>query len=144
MISKERMAWFWPGLLILCIFLVSGASDLATPDVDIWFSKDKVAHFFVFGLLTTSILRIPFVRGRGLRGAVFAVILTIAWGGFDELRQSFTPGRNVEMADWLADASGAIVAGIAYRFWKSYRDILERPVRVGPKKARFLFRRTGP
>ena len=144
MISKERLAWFWPGLLILCIFLVSGASDLATPDVDIWFSKDKVAHFFVFGLLTTSIIRIPFFRELGGWGAVSAVILTVAWGGFDELRQSFTPGRSVEIADWFADASGAIFAGIAYHFWKSYRDILERPVRFRTKKARNLFRSFGP
>ena len=127
--SKERLAWLWPGLLILCIFFVSGTSDLATPDIDLWLSKDKVGHFFVFGLLTTSIIRIPFLRRLGLRGAAFAVFLTVAWGGFDEIRQSFTPGRSVELADWLADASGAIFAGIAYHFWKSYRDNLERPIR---------------
>lgn len=142
--SKGRLQSLWPILLILSLFFVSGTSDLATLNVDLWFSKDKLAHFFIFGLLCTSIIRIPFFRRMGLRGAVFAAVLTSAWGGFDELRQSFAPGRSVEIADWLADSFGAVCAGIAYHFWTLYREILERPIQFEPKKARLFFRRTGP
>ena len=40
--------------------------------------------------------------------AVFGVVLGI--GVLDELRQSFVPGREADLADLLADAAGAAAA----------------------------------
>jgi VanZ family protein len=122
---NETRAWLWPILIAGTVFTLSGASHIATPDVGLQFSKDKVGHFLVFGLLATSILRIPRIRCLGWRGAVVAALATIVFGGFDEFRQSFTPGRSVEFADWLADALGAIVAVTVYHFDTPYRRTLE-------------------
>lgn len=141
--TAEKRAWLWPILLIATIFTLSGTARIATPDVGLEFSKDKVAHFLVFGLLATAILRIPKLRKLGWRGAAIAALLTIAFGGFDELRQSLTPERSVELADWIADVLGAILAAVLYQIDSPYRRILEW--RIGrKKKARFLFRGTGP
>ena len=120
-----KRAWLWPVLLAATIFTLSGATRIATPDIGLEFSKDKVAHFLVFGLLATSILRIPSIWKLGWRGALLAALFTIAYGGFDEFRQSLTPGRQVEFADWIADTIGAIVAVIAYRLDTPYRRALE-------------------
>ena len=128
--SRFHSSWLWPCSLILTIFYLSGTSDLATPRIDIWFSKDKVAHFFVFGLLTTSLVRIDVFRKMNSRGILFPIALTVAFGGVDELHQSFTPGRNMEFADWIADSLGSIVAGISYHYWNAYRKILEWPIRL--------------
>jgi VanZ family protein len=130
--NKDKRAWLWPILIAGTIFTLSGASQIATPDMGLQFSKDKVGHFLVFGLLATSILRIPKVRRMGWRGAVIAALATIAFGGFDEFRQSFTPGRTVEFADWLADALGALVAVTVYHFDSPYRRALEWAV-IRPK-----------
>ena len=124
----KNRAWLWPLLLAATIFSLSGATRIATPDLGFQFSKDKIAHFLVFGLLATSILRIPGLRTLGWRGAAIAAAITIGYGGLDELRQSLTTGRSVELADWIADTSGAIVAVIAYKVLKPYRQILERPL----------------
>jgi hypothetical protein len=132
----EQRSWIWSILLAATIFTLSGASRIATPEIGLPFSKDKVAHFLVFGLLATALLRIPCFKDRGWRGAAAAAMLTICFGGFDELRQSFTPGRSVEVADWLADSSGAIVAVIAYRQLSLYRRILEWRIFTARKMSR--------
>lgn len=143
----SRHDWIWPVLLVATIFTLSGATKIATPDLGFQFSKDKIAHFLIFGLLATSILRIQNINKLGWRGAILAALITIAYGGFDELRQSLTPGRSVEFADWIADSLGAILAAALYHMDSPYRRLLETRIRLkklGQKKARFLFRRTGP
>jgi VanZ family protein len=136
MLSKIPRAYYWPVLLAFAIFAVSGAQRLATPDLGFQFSKDKLAHFLVFGLVATAILRTPKLKRRRCRDLCIAVLITSAYGGCDEFRQSFTPGRSVELADWLADTLGAIVAVGVYARWHGYRRILEWrvPVKVGSKE----------
>ena len=123
--NARRRAWLWPILLAATIFTLSGTSRIATPEIGLQFSKDKIAHFLVFGLLATSLLRIPRLRKMGWPGGLIAAMVMIGYGGFDELRQSLTPGRSVELADWIADGLGAIVAVIAYRLFGPYRRVLE-------------------
>ncbi|MFO8026982.1 MAG: VanZ family protein [Opitutales bacterium] len=132
--TSDQRAWLWPVLLMATFFTLSGTAQIATPDVDLQISKDKVAHFLVFGLLATSILRVPSLGKRGWRGAVIAALITIAFGGFDEIRQSLTPGRSVELADWIADSLGALTASALYHFVGPYRRILEFRIRLTWRK----------
>lgn len=111
--------WLWPGVLATAIVVASGRGQVAAPPV---VGFDKVVHFFVFGLLATLVARNGFVPGRGWL-AVAAVSL---FGLTDEWHQSFTPGRCVEFADWLADTLGAVVAVTVYARWAWYREMLER------------------
>jgi len=137
--NPKSRAWIWPLLLAATIFTLSGAGQIATPDFDLKLSKDKLAHFLVFGLLATSILRVDPLSRLGWRGALTAATLAIVYGGFDELRQSFTPGRSVEFADWIADTAGAIVAVVVYKSWSRYRSFLEwRVFKAGEKQPRGL------
>jgi VanZ family protein len=98
---------------------------LATPDFGFQFSEDKIAHFLIFGLVATSILRTPRFKDLSLSSLLIAALITSAYGAFDEFSQSLTPGRSVEFADWLADISGAFVAVTIYAKWHWYRDLLE-------------------
>lgn len=123
-------ASIWPFAIVVAIFAASCQSQLATPDLGFTFSIDKLAHFLVFGLLATSILRIPRFFTNGWRGALAAAVLVSIYGICDEYRQSLTPGRSVEFADWVYDTAGAIVASIVYLKWTLYRQILEwSPIR---------------
>ena len=122
---KIPRPYLWPILLALAIFAASGAQRLATPDLGFQFSKDKLAHFLVFGLVATAILRTPKLKNLSARSLIIAALITSAYGGFDEFRQSLTPGRSVELADWLADTLGAIVAVLVYAKWHGYRRLLE-------------------
>mgnify|MGYP005844761629 CR=1 FL=1 len=117
-------AYLWPVLLACAIFLASGSSQLATPDIGLQFSKDKLGHFLIFGLLATSLLRTPPLKAGRRPQLLMAALIACGFGAFDEIRQSFTPGRSVELADWIADSLGAIIAVLFYARWRSYRRLL--------------------
>jgi len=127
-LSKIPRTYLWPVLLALAIFAASSAQGLASPDLGFEFRKDKLAHFLVFGLVATAILRTPKLRNLSWRSLSIAVLITSAYGACDEFRQSFTPGRSVEFADWVADTLGAIVAVTVYARWHGYRRWLESPI----------------
>jgi hypothetical protein len=117
-VSSAR--WVYPLALAVTIIFASGRGQIAAPDI---VNIDKAAHLAVFGLLATLVMRSP-----GLRHAWVAVAAVSLFGAADELRQSLTPGRFVEVADWAADSVGAVLAVTAYRFWPWYRGLLETPL----------------
>jgi VanZ family protein len=105
--------------------MASSRSQVAAPDVP---DIDKIAHFFVYGLLGTLLARVPqVVVWRGL-GVYWAVALASFFGISDEFHQSFTPGRSVELADWVMDTSGAALAVFIYARWSAYRRFMECPL----------------
>jgi VanZ family protein len=120
---KIRRHHIWPFALAFAIFLASGSSQLAAPKVG--FSYDKLAHFLVFGLVATSVMRIPIFMQRNWNGALKVIFLISLYGVLDEYRQSFTVGRSVEFDDWIADTSGALLASVLYLKWHWYRRLLE-------------------
>jgi len=126
---KHELRWRrapWPLLLATLIFFASGQSEIAGPP-GIPF-LDKMVHTGVFGLLATLVLRVDYRPGRVLRSVLTSVTLVSLYGIADEFRQSFTPGRSVEYADWIADTLGALVASLCYGYWTSWRRILEADV----------------
>lgn len=114
----------WPVALMITIFHASGESNV--PSTDAIPDFDKIAHFFVFGLLATLIVRVFFEPRRPLRWALVALLLASSYGAFDEFHQRFTPGRSVEVADWVVDSLGAAVAAGTYCYWTAWRQLLER------------------
>ncbi len=120
---KIKRHHVWPFALALAIFLASGTSNLAAPNVG--FSYDKLAHFLVFGLVATSVIRIPFFIKHKWQGTIKVICLISLYGVLDEFRQSFTAGRSVEVDDWIADTLGALLASVLYLKWHWYRRLLE-------------------
>jgi hypothetical protein len=118
--------WAYPAALAGAVIFASGQSHVAGSG---WFiGIDKLSHFAVFGLLATLVLRAPGpCQARAWRAAA-AVSL---FGLCDEWRQSFTPGRFVEFADWVADTVGALVAVFVYQTWPAYRRLLEFRLPLG-------------
>ena len=118
----------YPIILAAGIVGLSGEGNPPTPGFIPNF--DKLAHFCVFGLLATLIVRMVPAHARTLRAALGVVALVSFFGLTDEFHQSFTPGRSVEFADWVADTLGALTAVLVYCRWHAYRRIMEyRPVR---------------
>ena len=111
-------SWIWPLMLATVVFFASGRSSVASPG---WVGIDKVAHFAVFGLLGILI-----ARTQPPRRWWWGIVLASAYGGVDKWRQSFTPGRFVEVADWVADTLGALVGVTVYARWTWFRIVLEK------------------
>ena len=131
----NRFRWIWAVALAGTVVLASGNN----PQVPVpsFVGLDKLAHFGVFGLLATLVLRPPAVWGRPRWRAWLAIGAVSLFGITDEWHQSFTPGRAVEFADWVADTSGAALAVVLYLRWSWYRRVLETPLlRRGPSAVR--------
>lgn len=109
---------------MITITLVSGGTIVALP-IPSFFRFDKLAHFCVFGLLATSILRSLPPGIKPFHAMLIAFAATSLFGISDELHQSMTPGRTLDLYDWTADTAGALVAAIAYTSWPRYRKVLE-------------------
>ncbi|HUG09612.1 MAG TPA: VanZ family protein [Opitutaceae bacterium] len=116
----------WPVTLAAMILIASGRSMTGAPLL--FPHADKLIHFFIFGLLATLVLRTGAIWRRGASRGWITVLAVAMFGILDEFRQSFTPGRFVEFADWAADTLGASVAVCAYLFWGGYRALLEMPL----------------
>jgi len=121
-VSAAHSKIFWPLLVAATIFLASTRSVVAAPGIS---NFDKVAHFSVYGLLATLLVRL----GHGRRAIGLALLATSLYGASDEWHQYYVPGRSCEFGDWLADTLGGALALALYTGWPWYRTRLEAPLR---------------
>jgi VanZ family protein len=119
--AARKTRWLYPAALAVMVVIASGRSQVAAPPV---VNIDKVIHFSIFGLLASLVARCP-----GVHRFRYAILVVSCFGIADEIRQSFTPGRSVEFADWIADTTGAVTAVVLYAFWPRYRRLMEMPLR---------------
>lgn len=92
------------------IFYLSHQTELPGPLTPF---PDWVAHGVEYGFFTLT-LAYATTRGfaRGLRArsrVAAAVFIASLYGVSDELHQSFVPGRDPAVLDWLADTVGALI-----------------------------------
>jgi VanZ family protein len=98
------------------IFYLSSLSEAPLPEG----VSDKSAHWLGYAGLATVVVRAlagGLFRRIDLRVATLAPLITIAYGVSDELHQLFVPGRTAELYDLVADASGAVIATVAWWAW---------------------------
>lgn len=93
----------WAG----CVLYVGGRSRI--PGLPIDLPVDKVAHFFMYGVLGALAAR-AWQRTVGRRGWWWPLFVILSLAGWDEWRQRPLSGRSADVADWSADAAGAILA----------------------------------
>jgi VanZ family protein len=112
------------------IFFMSSRPYLQLPGPDMK-SLDKLAHggeYFLLGLLLFAAI------GRGLsrsRLGTFLFLLAVgaSIGALDEIFQSYIPGREMSIYDWLSDVTGAALStSLAVYFRLSKRS----PAKPGP------------
>lgn len=97
---------------------------------------DKVAHFFIFGLIGTLLFRRLRIEFWHPKRWIYAYLGIVAFGVLDECLQIFNPNRSFDPYDWLADLTGAALAIYVYRSWSWYRNLLEFPLWGRLAKAR--------
>jgi len=101
--------WGPPLAWAALIFVLSSLSLEQVPTIDKPLA-DKAAHAVFFSILAVLLVR-AFHRGSSLswgRAAVLAIVITSMYGALDEYHQSFVPRRAPDLADWVADTTGAL------------------------------------
>ncbi len=112
----------WALAIAALIFAASSRSVVASPGLTK--VDDKFGHFGVYGLLATLVCRL----GSGWRAALGSLVMVSLYGASDEWHQSFVPGRDSDVNDWIADTLGAALAIGLYWGWAWYRRLLESPL----------------
>ncbi len=120
-----RVRMLFPAALMATILLGSSGGAPSAPGFMLFPHVDKLVHFLVFGLVATAVYRAfpPWVRSR--KRFIGAILITMLFGIVDETRQGFNPERQMDLVDWIADFSGALVAVTVYTYWPFYRSLLE-------------------
>jgi len=111
--SWRRLLWLAPAFAYAgLIFWLSHQSN-PLPMLSVALS-DKLLHGLEYaGLAALLVLGLTHLGTMGMRrAALLAILLAAAYGGSDELHQSFVPNRDASWLDWAADVSGAVVGGI--------------------------------
>lgn len=105
-------AIFWAAALLL----IGSCQDPPSPDFEALIPIDKVAHFFMYGILGALA---AWGWDRSGRDRPWLIPLVAVWivGAIDELHQIRVPNRTAEFADWIADVLGASVAFIFVSRW---------------------------
>lgn len=118
-IPKRRggfaVTWLPVIVYVAIIFVLSAQPNLRPPFH--YQNSDKLMHLLEYGGLGVLLVRALRASLPG-RGVVFVVCATLAIGmavaGLDEKFQSFIPGRDSSVFDWVADSCGLCLAQLAY------------------------------
>lgn len=103
--------WIPAAVTMAGIAFLSHQSDL--PDVAVG-APDWLLHGIEFGVFAAACF---YGASRGLdrsyrsgkAAAILALSIAIVCGALDELHQSFVPGRDVSLRDWISDSVGALL-----------------------------------
>lgn len=115
--GRARWARNWLPVLVYVaiIFTLSAQPYLATPFR--FRNGDKVAHTLEYGGLGVLLVRAMRSRrgwDRPLAAGLVALAIGLGIAAADEKFQSFIPGRDSSVFDWMADAGGLILGQLAY------------------------------
>lgn len=110
----KAASWLLVGAYMGMIFMISHMPMI--PIEPKFPHQDKVFHFFCYFGLAFAAAHAA-AHGTMRRRFWLAFSLSALYGVSDEFHQSFVPGREASIGDWLADASGAWIG--TYLFLKS-------------------------
>ncbi len=115
--SRRWLAFLPPLAYAAIIFALSSESRPLPFLPDELMLHDKLLHaveYAVLGALLVPSLRLA---GLGRRAAVLvAVLVGSLYGASDEIHQSFVPGRDAAVLDWVADTLGVALGAAAATF----------------------------
>ena len=111
--KPKPIYWLPPIAWMILLFVLSSLSfESYTPNIE---NEDKLFHAGLFGMLSILLfLALHYERGLPvMKAASLAVLVTAAYGAFDEFHQSFTAGRMLDVRDWFADLAGGLFVFLA-------------------------------
>jgi len=109
----------------LAIFTVTHLPPSKLPHVGV---NDKVEHFVGYGILGALFYLTVWAYRPEFRHAWLLVVVTaMCYGAIDEWLQ-LAVGRTCELADWLADVGGSVIAVIVLSSvrWVMWKRMIDR------------------
>jgi len=126
-ILRKQVSFGGPALAYAALIFFLSSISRYPEGLPFFFGLDKIIHFieyFFFGVLYYR--WISSSDRFSARGRVWAVTVFIGvfYALTDEWHQSFVPGRDASLWDWLFDSLGVIAASFSYPYvWRGGRNI---------------------
>ena len=131
----RRLALYWVPIAVWMFIIIGlssqsqlpGRTDPTTGErISSTYSLAKAWHVVEFSVLALLFFRALYSPGGGIGlrpgyAATLAVLACLAFGGLDELRQSFVPMREASIYDVLLDTAAASIAVITCMLWLQSR-----------------------
>ncbi|MGA8891915.1 MAG: VanZ family protein [Anaeromyxobacteraceae bacterium] len=112
--SRRWLAFLPPLAYAAVIFALSSQSRPLPFLPDELLLHDKLLHALEYSVLGALLVVALRLAGLGPRAALLvAVLLGSIYGATDEIHQSFVPGRDAAVLDWVADTLGVILGAAA-------------------------------
>ncbi len=110
------LGWGPAALWAAVLFLLSelqGTDGLGLPA-----GADKLAHGGLYLILGLSLAWGKTRIGSGVP-AVLLLLIGVGYGALDEWHQSFVPGRDASVGDWVADSAGVMIGLLLFSGFSS-------------------------
>jgi VanZ family protein len=89
------------------VFTITSVPNPTVPYIP---GGDKMVHAIMYGVLAVLAHHAWPPQSRPIGARLLMLLAIAAMAALDEWHQQFIPGRSAEVADWLADTTGATVA----------------------------------
>lgn len=113
------LKWIPSIVVMAIIYYLSSKEMVSGPSV-----PDYVVHFVLFGILAAAY---HYALSRnydpGSRIIIIVFIMTSIYGLTDEFHQSFVPGRQTSLKDWLVDSFAGITIPAILYYWNRKRRL---------------------
>lgn len=112
---KGNRFWWYQGPLLFWALALFVQSSIPASDLPEWelLTHDKLLHFVVYVIFASAVYRGIVHQDRfpllARRSYAFTILIVALYAATDEFHQSFVPGRQSSVLDWVADCVGAIV-----------------------------------
>jgi thioredoxin 1 len=118
---REALCYWLPPAVWAGIILV-GTSLPKVPGPNV-VGLDKVSHLLAYGILGVLMMRgFRYCQCWSFaRAAAWTLVIGGLYGAFDELHQSWIPGRSTDVLDFAADLAGLLLAVAAIWTWDRLR-----------------------
>jgi surface polysaccharide O-acyltransferase-like enzyme len=129
--SSIQTKWMYWIAAIAYMGMIFWLSSLPGEQAGIPAPWDKLVHGIVYGVLGALLY-------KATRDSQISWLIAVLYGLSDEIHQGFTPGRYLELGDWVADSLGAAIGIWLVVIWNevaSGRAMPAAPAQPEPQKA---------
>ena len=121
-VMARVFGWGPAALWVAVLFLLS---ELQWAGGDLPAGADKLVHGGLYLILGLSL---AWGKGRTRSGApaVLLLLMGMGYGALDEWHQSFVPGRDVSVGDWVADSAGVMLGLLLFSSFSSWSRGIRR------------------
>lgn len=124
---RRNYFWWYQGPMLLWAVVLFVQSSIPASELPEWefLTHDKLMHVLVYVVFSWAVHRgisnqdrFPVLARHSYVCTIFVVAL---YGVSDEFHQSFVPGRESSVLDWMANCAGAMVFVAGHWIWKKVK-----------------------